>query len=192
MKVIKQEDLLGNESLQKEFLDIVRKGSIFIHPTDTVYGLGCNIDFPESIKKIYQLKQREESKPLSIVAPSKEWIYQNFNVSDANRGFIERLLPGPYTVVLKLKTKFPSVVVKDNAIGIRIPKNPVTDLIRKAGIAFTTTSLNIAEQEVVTRLDAVPKSITDGVEIAIDAGQLKSHPSRVFDLTTDDVKIIRP
>ncbi len=192
MRILNQQDLLQDEELKKEFLSIVREGSVFIHPTDTVYGLGCSIDFPESIKKIYQLKQRPENNPMSIVAPSKEWIYQNFNVSEANKTFIENLLPGPYTVVLKLKTKFPPAVVKDNAVGIRIPKNLVTDLIRKEGITFISTSLNISEQEVVTKLEDIPKQIEEGVKIAIDAGQLRSAASRVFDLTTDEVRIIRP
>ena len=192
MRSIKQEELLGSEGLKKEFLAAVRSGVVFIHPTDTVYGLGCSIEFPESIKKIYQLKQRGESKPMSIVAPTKDWIYQNFYVSESNKSFMERLLPGPYTVVLKTKTAFPHWLVKENAVGVRIPKHPVIDLIRKEGIVFTTTSLNIAEQEVITKLEDVPEPIKQGVQIAIDSGQLRKHPSRVFDLTTDEVKIIRP
>ena len=191
MRIVKQADL-GKAALKAEFLNAVKGGAVFIHPTDTVYGLGCSIEFHESIKKIYQLKQREENKPISIVAPSKEWIYQNFYISDANKAFMEQLLPGPYTVVLKTKTPFPKWVVKDNAVGVRIPKNFVTDLIRKENIVFTTTSLNIAEQDVVSSLETVPQSIVDGVDIAIDAGQLKTHPSRVFDLTKDEVEIIRP
>ncbi len=191
MRVIRQEDL-QDDGVKQEFLQAVKSGVIFIHPTDTVYGLGCNVENLDSIKKIYQLKQREESNPISIVAPSKEWIYQNFHVSDANKGFIERLLPGPYTLVLKARTKFPDILVRECAIGVRVPKNPVTDLIRKENIVFTTTSLNIAEQDVVTRIENAPQSIKDGVEIAVDAGQLSAHPSRVFDLTTDEVKIIRP
>ncbi|MBI4163867.1 MAG: threonylcarbamoyl-AMP synthase [Candidatus Aenigmarchaeota archaeon] len=192
MRIIKQEDLLQDDGIKQEFLQAVKTGAIFIHPTDTVYGLGCNIENLDSIKKIYQLKQREENKPISIVAPSKEWIYQNFHVSDANKGFIERLLPGPYTLVLKAKNKFPDILVKDGAVGLRIPKHPVIDLIRQEAIIFTTTSLNIAEQDVVTKIEDAPQSIKDGVEIAIDFGQLRKHASRVFDLTTDEVKIIRP
>ena len=91
-----------------------------------------------------------------------------------------------------MKLKLPPILVKDGFVGIRIPKHPVTDLIRKEGITFTTTSLNIAEQDVITKLEDVPESIKQGVEIAVDNGQLSSHASRVFDLTTDEIKIIRP
>ncbi|UCG94990.1 MAG: Sua5/YciO/YrdC/YwlC family protein, partial [archaeon] len=91
--------LLSREDSEK-IEQLVLQGSVFIHPTDTIYGLGCDATRYNSVIRIRQIKQREQ-KPFSVIAPSKEWILENCVVGEAD---LTRL-PGPYTLILKLKQK---------------------------------------------------------------------------------------
>jgi L-threonylcarbamoyladenylate synthase len=179
MKVIKVSRALESKEIPKALIE----GKIFVYPTDTLYGIGCNAEISESVKKIYQAKNRSLDKPFSVIVPSKEWIFKNTKISKENKRFVESLLPGPYTVILKVKKRIPFVVSKEKTIGIRIPKNEFCDLIRRQNILFVTTSVNLTEEEPVFRIEDIPPPIRKIVDFAIDAGEIKGYASRVFDLT---------
>jgi L-threonylcarbamoyladenylate synthase len=194
MEIIKIIDVFRNEGVKKCVADAIKNGKIFVYPTDTVYGIGCNVENIENVKKIYEAKKRPINKPFSIIVPSKEWIFEHTKVSDVNKKFIDNLLPGPYTIILKAKElpDIPKIIVSDkNTIGVRIPKNEFTDFIRQQEVIFITTSVNLSEEEPVTKIDEIPESIKKIVDYAIDSGVLDNQPSRIFDLTTDDIKIVR-
>ena len=92
MKLIRFENI---NLWRNELLEAIRAGKIFIYPTDTIYGLGCNAENSQAVKKIREMKQREE-KPFSVIAQGKEWIRKNCLVK--NEKDLE-LLPGPYTII---------------------------------------------------------------------------------------------
>ena len=83
-----------------DFVDDIKHGAVFIYPTDTIYGLGCDATNEESVKKIKELKYRDKDKPMSVIAPSVDWIKEHCEVTDE---MIEKYLPGPYTLLLKKK-----------------------------------------------------------------------------------------
>lgn len=181
MKVIKLSEALKS----KEVADAIKSGKILIYPTDTIYGIGCNAEVAESVRRIHEAKARPGDKPFGVIAPSKEWIFDNTHISKENIAFVESLLPGPYMVILKAKRKIPFVTEKDGTIGIRIPKDPFCDLIRKQNILFITTSVNLSEDDPVRTIEEIPSQIKEIVDIAIDAGQSGIYGSRIFDLTKD-------
>ncbi len=173
-------------------LKSVKEGKIFVYPTDTIYGIGCNAEDGSAVKKIIDAKGRDEEKPMSVIAPSLQWISQNTKATQENFAFIGSLLPGPYTVVLKANPSAPKeVVTPQKTIGIRIPLNEFTDLIRTAGVPFVTTSANLSGEEPITKISDLPAEIKNMVDIAIDAGEIDGLPSRVFDLTGKEVNILR-
>ena len=97
--------VLSKEEFEKE-KDIIRTSLIedspvFIYPTDTIYGLGCNASNKEAVEKIRAIKERK-SNPFSVVVPSKEWIDENCIINENAKDWIKRL-PGPYTLILKTK-----------------------------------------------------------------------------------------
>jgi len=187
MKIIKLREALKSGDVRKAIAD----GKIFVYPTDTLYGIGCNIESRESAKKILKAKGRDSDKPFSVIVPSKEWIRKNTKITKENERFVDVLFPGPYTVILKAKEQIPYAVSKEGSIGIRIPKNEFCDLIRSTGVLFITTSVNLSEEEPVYSVKRIPDQIKKIVDYAVDAGKIEGPASRVFDIRTNELKIAR-
>ena len=190
MKIIKLKDL-ENPQIAKEVEEAIKRGDIIIHPTDTVYGIGCNVESDSSVKKIYEAKKRDPKKPFSVFVPSLDWVYEHCILSQVNKEFVKSLLPGPYTAVLKYKSVPKILESPEKTIGVRIVKNQFFDLARKLNVLFITTSLNISGEENVTKVENAPEELKQITGLAIDGGELGFRASRVFDLTSDDIRILR-
>ena len=192
MKVVKLSEVLRKKGNRKRIVEAMRSGDVFVYPTDTIYGLGCDAENASSVERIVKAKGREESKRFSVIAPSKEWVWRHATLSDANRKFADDILPGPYTLIARAKAGAPKAVVSgDRSIGIRIPKHPFADIVSNAGIPFVSTSVNLSGEEPVSSIRDIPARIRKTADWAIDAGTISGLPSRVFDLREKDVKILR-
>ena len=195
MRIVEEGKLFQDRNLLETIKEALINGYVFIYPTDTVYGLGCNAEVKESVERIAGAKERagkeNGEKPLSVIVPSFDWIYENCILPRVNSELIEQLLPGPYTLVLKTRLKIPGVVSKGGTLGVRIPRNRFTDFIRKQDILFVTTSANLKGQEPIKNINEVPRPVKDTADFAIDAGTLENPSSRVFDLTGEKLEILR-
>ena len=161
------------EKLKEKILS----GKIFIYPTDTVYGLGCDATNKNSVKKIKEIKFRDKDKPLSIIAPSIEWIKKNCII----KYNIENYLPGPYTLILKKRDiNFLNWVSKTNTLGVRIPNNDFCDEIRKVGKPFITTSVNLSGENSAISIKDINKKIIKQVDEVIDNGKLNGKSSTLI------------
>ncbi len=175
MKLIKQSEI--TKETEKEILDAIKRGKIFIYPTDTIYGIGCNAFIKSAVNKIKKIKLRKNDQPLSIIAPSFDWIGQNL-ILDCD---IHRYLPGPYTLVLKKKyNNYLSYVSKTNSLGIRIPDCDFIKIIQKSKAPFITTSVNLSGEPFATKISDIPDSILEKVDYVIDAGKLNGNPSTII------------
>ena len=174
-------DVINPKEINRKVItDEMLAGKIFIYPTDTIYGLGCNALNPSSVMKIREIKQRSY-KPLSVIAPSKKWILDNCiaDIKDLGK------LPGPFTLILKLKNKnavAPEVNMGDT-IGVRIPDHWFSSLVKEAGVPFVTTSVNISSRPYITSLEDLPKEIESQVDYFINEGPILGQPSEIIDLT---------
>ncbi len=167
---------------------LMQKGAIFVYPTDTIYGIGCNAEIGEQVLKIRNMK-RSKVNPFSVIAPSKEWIEQNFIIK--HKEYLDKL-PGPYTLILEKKDPlFLKEANRPNTLGVRIPAHPFTKLIHEAGVPFITTSVNISGQKPTQQISEIPEEMQEKIDIAIDVGILNNPPSSVFFLTGDVPKKIR-
>jgi L-threonylcarbamoyladenylate synthase len=156
----------------------ILSGKIFIYPTDTVYGLGCNALDKKVVEKIKEIKSRDRNKPLSIIAPSKEWIYKN---TEAKKAVVDKYLPGRYTLILKKKKKnFLNHVSDSEFLGIRIPGNDFCKIIQKSGVPFITTSVNLSGERPAIRIEDIKKEILEKADIAVNAGKLHGKPSTII------------
>ena len=176
MRILTKEEFLYNlERFSKE----IKNGAIFIYPTDTIYGLGCSALDEKAVQKVRKLKNRPDS-PLSVIAPSKEWIKNNCEVKNLD------LLPGPYTLIAKLKKN--NVVVKQvnlgqKTLGIRIPNHWISDVITFLKLPVVTTSVNKAREQFMTSLEDLNEEIKSKVDFIVYEGKIKSPPSKIIDLT---------
>jgi L-threonylcarbamoyladenylate synthase len=164
------------KELKKEIL----KGKIFIYPTDTIYGIGCDATNLKSVEKIKNIKDRERDKPLSVIAPSINWIKDNL-ILEENLN-IEQYLPGPYTIILKKKDpSFLKHVSSNDSIGVRIPDHKITKEIQKTEKPFITTSVNLSGEPFLTDLKELKKEISSKVDYLIQSHTpLSGKPSSII------------
>ena len=159
--------------LIKEILE----GKIFIYPTDTIYGIGCNALNEKSVEKIRKIKDRDKNKPLSIIAPGIEWVKEHC-IIDVN---LERYLPGPYTIILKKNNpNFLIHISQTDTLGIRIPKSKFSKSVEKAGVPFVTTSVNLSDEPFAKNIKEISKEILNKVDKIIDEGILTGRPSTLI------------
>ena len=166
----------------------IKKGSLIIYPTDTVYGLGAIVTNEQSINNVYLAKSRSFTSPLIALLSSVDKVEEVAYVSDKNKELLDKLAkafwPGALTVILKRKEHIPSIMVSGgDTIGVRIPNLDLAiKIIDLAGGILATTSANISGE-------ATPKS---KVDILIDSGECKlGEASTIIDLTSDVPKILR-
>ena len=176
--------------LEKELIiESIIRGAVFIHPTDTIYGIGCNAQDSSAVKKVRQLKQTS-SNPFSVIAPSPEWIHENCIAAKDGEDWLVKL-PGPYTLIFKLKNNCVAKEVNPNlkTLGIRIPNHWVRGIAADAEIPIVTTSVNRSKEDYMTSLEDLDPSIKGRIDFALYEGKKESKPSRIIDLT-GTVKVI--
>ncbi len=165
---------------------------VFIHPTDTIYGMGCNAEDDGCVKKIRSLKERDTA-PFSIIAPSIEWVKENCFIDEKAERWLKKL-PGPITLVLKLKnidaiSKYVNPGM--TTIGVRIPKNWFQEIVAEKGVPIITTSANKHNGNFMTSLDNLDNEIRTNVDFIIYEDEKISKPSKIVDLTEPKFKILR-
>jgi len=167
-----------SQEQEKKLIELIKEGSIFIYPTDTIYGLGCNALDEGAVKKVREIKSRDKDKPLSVIAPSKEWILNNL---ETTLGFIDKYLPGPYTLILKKKNPdFLKHVSASETLGVRIPDHEFTKIIQKAEVPFITTSINLAGEKFALSPEEIKSEILEEVDIIVNDGPLEGTPSTII------------
>ena len=175
MRILTKEELIYNlETLSKEIKD----GAVFIYPTDTIYGIGCSALNEKAVNKVRELKNRPDN-PFSVIAPSKEWIKNNCEVDELN------ILPGPYTLVVKLKNNpiVEPVNLGTETLGVRIPEHWISKFVAELKIPIVTTSVNKAGEQFMTSLEDLDEEIKAKVDFIIYEGKKKARPSKIIDLT---------
>ncbi len=177
--VTKEEFLLG----KARYVKMIREGNVFIHPTDTIYGIGCDATNEAAVKRIREAKQRA-SMPFSVIAPSKDWIFANCEFSSEGKMWLGKL-PGPYTLIFKLKNKSAiaaSVVSGSENIGVRMPQHWILDIVKELGFPVVSTSANIAGQPYMTSVDELEPSIMKKIDFAVYEGEKEGRPSTIVKL----------
>jgi len=182
-----------NQNSLNQIVTGLQNGGTMIYPTDTIYGLGCDIFNKAAIAKIYQLKKRERHKPLSIICSDIKEIAEYAIIPDFVFAILKKTLPGPYTYILKAKSHTPtSFIAKNKTVGIRIPDNKICQQIVAAlGNPIITTSLNISEQAILTNPEQLSKELHNKIDIIISAGDLETDPSTIIDLSAGSPVLVR-
>ncbi|MDA3854770.1 MAG: L-threonylcarbamoyladenylate synthase [Candidatus Woesearchaeota archaeon] len=190
MKIISKREFLAKKRFYVE--EIIR-GKIIIYPTDTIYGIGCSAKIGSSINKIREIKKRD-SKPFSIIAPSRSWILENLKINILKIKYLKKL-PGPFTFILDLKNddcvSKDELIGESKSIGIRIPKCWFSSIILKSGVPFVTTSVNLSGEKYITKISEIKKEILKDVDYIIDCGKINTKPSTIINLVNDKIEIIK-
>lgn len=167
---------------KREILEKIRRGAVFIHPTDTIYGLGCNALDERAVQKLRKLKERQDV-PFSVWVPSQNWIKENCDSSPVLDKWLKEL-PGPYTLISKIKSKesFNYVNPKNKTLGVRMPDHWFHELVKELGIPIVTTSANRTGKEFMTSLEDLDPEIRRKVSFMVYEGKKKARPSKLVNL----------
>ncbi len=180
--------------LISQVIDKMKSGQIICYPTDTGYGVGCDMFNQKAIKRIIQIKKRPKRKPFSFMCSNLKNISEYAHVSNTAYRLLKKNLPGPYTFVLpgtKLVPKIMSTTQK--TVGIRVPDSPICQLLLETlGNPIINTSIPI-EEDAPPPIEAYEIEMILGkrVDLIIDGGPVFTDPSSVIDLTGNIPLILR-
>lgn len=173
-------------------VDALLAGEVIGYPTDTVYGLGCDISSKKAVDKLYQIKPMDRSHPLAFICPDLSEIARYAIVDNQIYRVLRRFLPGPYCFILEATREVPRILqTKRKTIGIRVPNHEVTTaMVRELGRPVISTTAQRPGQE--PHVD--PNEIDDdfkGLGLVIDSGAGGLVPTTVVDLTVSPPQVIR-
>ncbi len=172
-------------------VEVLEGGGLVIYPTDTTYGLAADAENREAVLKVYRVKVRPRSSPLSIAVSDFEMMERYAVFDERLRRFMEEFLPGAVTFILQKTERVPEEV-NPRAIGVRIPDNPIAiELVGRFGRAVTATSANISGKPPAYTPEEAMMALPDA-DLIIDAGPLPRRPtSTVVDLTSGRPELVR-
>ncbi len=179
-----------------QVVEVLKKGGVIIYPTDTVYGLGCDITNGQAMEKVARLKGINlEKANLSFIC------YDLSNLTDYTKQvdtptykLLKSYLPGPYTFILHGNNNLPKVFKKKKTVGIRIPDNNIIrEIVKQLGNPIVSTSIYDEDDllEYTTDPELIYEKWQNQVDLVIDGGYGGNIPSTVIDLTKDQIEIVR-
>jgi tRNA threonylcarbamoyl adenosine modification protein (Sua5/YciO/YrdC/YwlC family) len=181
--------------LIRQVVEVLNKGGVVIYPTDTIYGLGCDIFNQKAVERICRIKGVDPQKAqLSIICDDLSDLskYARQTTTPVYR-LLKQYLPGPYTFILEASREVPRILkTKKDTIGIRIPDNVIAQsIVKELGHPILTTTLPGEYVEEYTDPEMIFEKFGNQVDLVIDGGAGGSVPSTIVDLTTDEPTVIR-
>ena len=179
--------------LVRRAVEILRRGGIIAYPTDTVYGIGCDLFNKKAIERVYQIKRIPKYKQLSFICSDLKEISHYAQVGNFAYRMMKRLLPGPYTFLLAATRIVPKMMLtKRRTVGIRVPDNEILlSIVRELGNPIISTSASLYKDEILSDPDEIEKNFGPSLDLIIDGGKLVSELSSVVDLSGEPPIIIR-
>ena len=178
---------------------LLKKGGVVICPTDTVYGFLADASNKKAVEKIYNIKKRPKSKPLSLFVKDFKMASEIAVIDEKQAKILKKFWPGKYTFILKRKQmdvgRLSIYGVKKETIAIRIPNHPfLKKLLKKVNRPLVQTSVNISTQEPLNNREAILATFEKSklVGLIIDDGNTRNaQPSKIVDLTARNLTRIR-
>jgi tRNA threonylcarbamoyl adenosine modification protein (Sua5/YciO/YrdC/YwlC family) len=185
-----------NEAAIKKVVDVLKNGGLVIYPTDTVYGLGCDITNTKALERIAKIKGvKLEKANFSFICSDLSHISDYVKQIDtATFKILKRALPGPYTFILPGNNNLPKEFKKKTTVGIRVPDNEIAlEIVRKLGNPIVSTSIH--DDDAVLEYSTDPELIFEKwqelVDVVIDGGYGDNIGSTIIDLSENEPIVIR-
>ena len=174
-------------------VEVLRNGGLIIYPTDTVYGIGCDIYNKQALEKVFRIKNDSDSKLFSFVCPNLKDIAKYAKVSDYAYRTMKHLLPGPYTFILPAAKQVPKLLCsKRKTVGIRIPNHPIAlKIVEEFGAPIISTSTTSRKGKVLIDPFEIKNVFNSQVDLMLASGNLNGRPSSVINLSEEEPEVIR-
>ncbi len=185
-----------NEAAVKKAVEVLKNGGLIIYPTDTVYGLGCDITNLKAVEKVAKIKGiKLEKANLSFICSDLSHITDYVKQIDtATFKLLKRALPGPYTFILPGSSNLPKVFKNKKTVGIRVPDNNIIRaIVKELGNPIISTSIHDEDEvlEYSTDPELIFEKWQNQIELVIDGGYGNNVPSTIIDLSGNEPKVIR-
>lgn len=184
-----------NKEELENCVEIIKNGGIAIFPTDTVYGIGCNVWNEEAINRIFEIKNRSYNKPMNVLCSDLKDIESLASeVNEKEKEIIHKYMPGACTLIVNKKKEISDLLTAGlHTVGVRIPDNIIAiELIRKCGFPIVATSANISGEKDMVEIEDIVTELGNKVDIIIDGGKSKiGVPSTIVEIENNEVKILR-
>ena len=177
---------LDNEQY-KEIASVFKNGGIIVYPTETIYGIGCNLLNKDSIERIFSIKKRDKDKNFISLFKNTEMVNKYIEkINSVEKFLIDRFWPGELTLVLKEKNK-------DSTIACRVsPHKFIKNIFNYIDFPIISTSANISGQDFKGKIKDIIEVFNGKVDVIIDAGNINdTTPSTVVQVVNNKVKILR-
>ncbi|MDR0965609.1 MAG: threonylcarbamoyl-AMP synthase [Myxococcales bacterium] len=171
----------------------LQRGGLIAYPTDSYYGLGCDLLDRRAIDRLYQLKGRDRRKPMSFLVADLSEVSRYAKVSNFAYRILRHLTPGPFTFVLEATRLVPEIMqTRQQTVGLRVPENVVAHaLCERLGHPIVSTSARNRDGEVLRDPEELRDEFSHGLDIILDAGISENDPSTVLSLVGDTVTLLR-
>lgn len=179
--------------LLQRIVEQLRQGAVICYPTDTIYGIGCDIFNQKAVKRIHQLKRRPLPQPFSFMCTNLKEASTYGHISNMAYRIMRRCLPGPYTFVLPALKIVPKVMVtRQKTVGIRVPDNAICQaLLVGLGNPILTTSAIRENAEPPAEAYVIEESWGKLIDIVVDGGPVYPEPSTVVSLVGNQPEVLR-
>ncbi len=174
-------------------VEALRNGGLIAYPTDTYYGIGCDLFAKRAIDRLYEIKGRNRKKPLSFLCADLSNVAEYAQVNNFAYRVLKQLTPGPFTFVLKAMRIVPDMMAtKQREVGIRIPDSALArELAKELGHPIVTTSAADAAGEPLVDSKEIKDQLGHALELILDGGIRPNEPSTVVSLLEDRMEILR-
>ena len=179
--------------LIRRVAEVLRDGGVVAYPTDTIYGIGCDIFNKKAIKRIQQLKQHPKGKPFSFICPDLTELSRYARVTNYAYKTMRRLLPGPYTFILEGSREVPKMMLtRQKTAGIRVPDHPIClALASELGHPLLSTSAAGPDGVILSTAWEIEDALGHALDMVVDGGSAPGLASSVVSLVNDVPEVIR-
>ena len=179
--------------LIKRVVEVVKNGGMIAYPTDTIYGLGCDLYQKEGLRRIRALKKEHKYKRLSIICADLKNISEYALVPDYAFRIMRQLIPGPYTFILQATKLVPkTMLTNQKTVGIRVPDNTISlALVQELGHPIVTTSVTKPDETLYSDPEEIDRIFGKNIDVVIDGGRIVAEHSTIIDFTEDQPMVLR-
>ncbi|PZR13916.1 MAG: threonylcarbamoyl-AMP synthase [Archangium gephyra] len=172
---------------------VLEDGGLIAYPTDTYYGIGCDLLSKKAIDRLYGVKNRDRKKPLAFLCPDLSNVAEYAKVSNFAYRTMRQLTPGPFTFVLEATKLVPDMMqTKQKQVGIRVPQAPLMLAIAaKLGRPIVTTSATDMDGRVLIDAREIKELLGNRLDLILDGGPQQEEPSTVVSLIDDEIEVLR-
>jgi tRNA threonylcarbamoyl adenosine modification protein (Sua5/YciO/YrdC/YwlC family) len=170
-----------------------QKGDVVVYPTDTLYGLGCDIFSKNAVNRIYKIKNIPKRKPLSIICTDFKQLSEFATVTNSSYRFMKDIFPGAFTCILNATNKVPKLLIsKQRTVGIRIPNSPfIIEVVKKLGNPIITTSLTNVQNDYIIEPTELYHQFKHQIDVLFSSNTSKTKASTIIDFTGKEPIVIR-